>query len=166
MSKLLSEKQVLRKLKIDDFRQLTKDKVIKMSSMLDKMDPEVAKKALEQFPDFSETMKEVLMEYKAILDKSLDENGESVRSYYFTCDAIITSCQKELDKDNLSFDEKQSIIEQMTLIARMKSEKDSENKRFILSMAVTGLVAVGTVAAALLAALGGLTNTEDNDYLN
>ena len=28
-----------------------------MASMLDKMDPEVAKKALEQFPDFSNTVK-------------------------------------------------------------------------------------------------------------
>jgi hypothetical protein len=45
MSKLLTEQKVFRKLDIKDFRHLTKDKVITMASMLDKMDPEVAKKA-------------------------------------------------------------------------------------------------------------------------
>ena len=61
MGRPLTEQQVLKKLKIEDFRHLTKDKVIAMASMLDKMDPEVAKKSLEQFPDFSKTMKAVLM---------------------------------------------------------------------------------------------------------
>ena len=42
MGRPLTEQQVLKKLKIEDFRHLTKDKVIAMASMLDKMDPEVA----------------------------------------------------------------------------------------------------------------------------
>lgn len=46
MSKPLTEQKVLRKLGIQDFRHLTKDKVITMASMLDKVDPEVAKKQL------------------------------------------------------------------------------------------------------------------------
>ena len=46
MSRTLTEKKVLKKLGIDDFRHLTKEKVITMATMLDKMDPEVAKKAL------------------------------------------------------------------------------------------------------------------------
>lgn len=66
---MMSEAKVLKKLDIADFRHLTKDKVIKMASMLDKMDPEVAKKALEQFPEFVNTTKEMLTEYKESLDK-------------------------------------------------------------------------------------------------
>ena len=46
MRKLLSEKKVLKKLGIDDFRHMTKNKVIKLVSMLDRVDPEVAKKAI------------------------------------------------------------------------------------------------------------------------
>ena len=45
MARSLTEQKVLKKLGIDDFRHLTKDKVITMASMLDRMDPEVAKKA-------------------------------------------------------------------------------------------------------------------------
>lgn len=98
MARSLTEQKVLKKLGIDDFRHLTKDKVITMASMLDRMDPEVAKKAIEQFPEFAHTMKDILNDYKQTLDKALDENGDSVKSYYSSCDAIITSLQKELTK--------------------------------------------------------------------
>lgn len=47
MNRSLTEKQVLRKLGISDFRHMTKDKVVRFVSMLPYMDPEVAKKALE-----------------------------------------------------------------------------------------------------------------------
>ena len=48
-SKVLSESQVLEKLDIPDFRHLSKDKIMTFFSMLPSMDPEVAKKAIEQF---------------------------------------------------------------------------------------------------------------------
>ena len=44
MSKMLTETQVLKKLNIPDFRHLSKDNVMSFVSMIDKMDPEVAKK--------------------------------------------------------------------------------------------------------------------------
>lgn len=43
----------------------------------------------------------------------VEENGESVKSFYSSCDTIISSLQKELDKENLSFDEKKYIIDKM-----------------------------------------------------
>lgn len=47
MSKQLTEAQVLEKLNIPDFRHLSKDNVMSFASMIQDMDPEVAKKALE-----------------------------------------------------------------------------------------------------------------------
>ncbi len=163
MSKPLTEQKVLQKLNIQDFRHLTKDKVITMASMLDKMDPEVAKKALEQFPEFASTMKEILSDYKESLDKALESNDESVKSYYSSADAIIATLQEELKKENLSFDEKKYIIDKMIAVQKMKGEKDSENKRFIAAIAGCGLLAVGVVAIGLQAALGGNTKIELDD---
>ena len=77
-----------------------------MASMLDRVDPEVAKKAIEQFPDFSNTAKAILKEYKESLDKSLELNADSVKSYYDACNSIISSLQKEVENENLSFEEK------------------------------------------------------------
>lgn len=168
MNKTLTEQKVLKKLGIEDFRHLTKDKVITMASMLDKMEPEVAKKAIEQFPNFSNTMKEILHEYKESLDRAQEANAESVKSFYDSCDMIINSLQTELEKDNQTFEERKYIIDKMMEVAKMKGDKDSENKKFILTMVVTGVVALGTAATVLLSALGGNTKIEmqDDDKLN
>ena len=163
MGRPLTEQKVLRKLDIEDFRHLTKDKVITMASMLDKMDPEVAKKALEQFPEFSNTVKEMLHGYKDTLDKGLESNRESVQSYYDSCKSIIEVLQKQLDDENLSFEERKYSIDKMLEISKMMDEKDSENKKFITTMAVVGAAAVGIVTAVLASALGGNTKIEKND---
>lgn len=159
---MMNEKKVLKKLNIIDFKHLTKDKVITMASMLDKMDPEVAKKALEQFPEFANTAKDILSDYKETLDKGLEANDESIKKVYATYTAIIESLQKELEKENLTFDERKYIIEQMKEIADKVAKKDTENKRFILKLCKIGGVVVLGCLALLLTALGGNTQAEDD----
>ena len=56
MSKTITEQKGLNKLDILDLRHITKDKVMGFESMLPDMDPEVAKKVLEQFPEFAKTI--------------------------------------------------------------------------------------------------------------
>lgn len=163
MNKLLTEQKVLKKLGIEDFRHLTKAKVITLASMIDKMDPEVAKKALEQFPEFAKTISEMLKEYKQILDKALDSNSESMKSYYDICNSIIESLKEELKDQELSFEERKYIIEQMKDVANMVGEKDTENKRFLASLSIIGGVVVAAIAGAVAAALGGKTSLETDD---
>lgn len=168
MSKPITEQKVLKKLGIEDFRHLTKDKVITMASMLDKMNPEVAKKAIEQFPDFSNTMKEILHDYMESLDKAQEANAESVKSFYDSCDMTISFLQKELERTDQTFEERKYIIDKMMELNRMKGNKDSENKKFIATMALFGVAALGLVAGALSSALGGNTKIEmqNNDNLD
>lgn len=160
---MMSEAKVLKKLDIADFRHLTKDKVIKMASMLDKMDPEVAKKALEQFPEFANTTKGMLTEYKESLDKGLESNNESVKAVYDTYNAVITSLQKELENENLTFEQKKYIIEQMKDVAEKVDKKDTENKRVIAGMATLATIVVGGTVAVLASVLGGNTQIETDD---
>lgn len=160
---MMSEEKVLKKLDIVDFRHLTKDKVIKMASMLDKMDPEVAKKALEQFPEFANTTKEMLRDYKESLDKGLESNNESVAKVYDSYNAIIVALQKELENEELTFEQKKYIIEQMKDVAEKVDKKDSENKKFIAGMATFATVVVGGTIAVLASVLGGNTQIEAND---
>ena len=134
-----------------------------MASMLDKMDPEVAKKALEQFPDFANTMKDVLIQYKENLDVLLKENGDSVKAYYDSCDAIICALQKELEREELSFDERKYIIDKMLEVNQMKGMKDSENKKFLATLAMCGVAAVTVVAGTLAAVLGANTQISAKD---
>lgn len=163
MSKPFTEQRVLKKLGIQNFRHLTKDKVITMASMLDKMDPEVAKKAIEQFPNFSDTMKEILRDYKESLDKAQEANANSVSSFYESCDMILSSLQEELKRDEQTFEERKYIIDKMMEVNKIKGDKDSENKKFIATMALFGIATVGIVAGALSSALGGNTKIEMQD---
>ena len=163
MNRPLNEQKVLKKLNISDFRHLTKDKVITMASMLDKMDPEVAKKAIEQFPEFSATIKEMLSNYKETLDKGLENNKESVQTYYVSCNSIIEALKKELENENLCFDERKYIIDQMLEISKQMGEKDSENKKFIATMALIGGGVVVVLGGILASVLGGNTKIEASD---
>lgn len=155
MNRCLTEQKVLDKLGIEDFRHLTKEKVVTMATMLDKMDPEVAKKALDQFPEFASTMKEILCDYKESAEAALKSNDENVKSWYVTCDATITALLKELETNDLTFDQKRYIVDQVMILLKMKSDVDSRNKGFVATMHVLGVVAIGITATALVTALGG-----------
>lgn len=149
MGRTLAEQKVLKKLGIPDFRHMTKDKIVDFATMLPRMDPEVAKKALEQFPEFTAAAKEIVSYYKEIILKGFDENSESVDSFYLTCDAIIETLKQQLLNEDLTFEQKQIIIDKMIDLARMKSEKDTENKKYILDT-------IKTVGGYVSAIVGGM----------
>ena len=103
MPRTLTEQIVLKKLGIPDFRHMTKDKIVQFASVLPRMDPEVAKKALEQFPEFAKSATEIVSYYKDVVYKGLDENTASVNSFYAMCDAINDTLQEQLQDEHLTF---------------------------------------------------------------
>ena len=105
----------------------------------------------------------MLSEYKDSLDKGLESNNESVKAVYDTYNSVIASLQKELDKDDLSFEQRKYIIEQMKEIAEKVYKKDTENKRFIAGMATLATVVVGVGIAILASVLGGNTQIKSDD---
>ena len=80
-----------------------------------------------------------------------------MKAVYDTYNSVIASLQKELDKDDLSFEQRKYIIEQMKEIAEKVDKKDTENKRFIAGMATLATVVVGGGIAILASVLGGNT---------
>lgn len=153
MQKQLTEKEVLKKLDIPDFRHLTKDKVVSFASMVSQMDPAVAQKAIEQFPQFASVTLEALKDYKAVLDKALDKNSESANRCYDIYDKITDVLTKCLGDEDITFEEKKYYIEQLKEIARMAEARDVDNKKFNWGLIVTGgiaiLSALGFAAAVL-----------------
>ncbi len=168
MVKKLNEVEVLQKLDIPDFRHLSKDKVVELASMLNEMAPEVAVKALEQIPDATETFKDIVLQLKSLAAETLQDNANSYKSFNATCDAIISSLEKILESDkDLSFEQKQVLIQQMIELAKMKDAKDTENKKFnlkILQIAASVAVVFGlTVAAIFGVNIKGLLGHPDID---
>ncbi|MCI6974457.1 MAG: hypothetical protein MR915_03040 [Oscillospiraceae bacterium] len=160
MSKMLTETQVLKKLNIPDFRHLSKDNVMSFVSMIDKMDPEVAKKALEQFPDFAKVSIQGLNDLKDTVSKVMDDDKESAHRFYDMCDTIIDAIKLAMSDGVVTFEEKKYCIDKMQEIARMASEKDSECKKFKWSLVANFALTTVTVLAVAVSVLGGASNIE------
>lgn len=142
---------------------MTKDKIVKFASMLPYMDPEVAKKALEQFPAFKDLASDLVTQYKGIIDKAIDGNEVSQKAFYDACNSIIQSLQKELEDDGITSEEKDRIEEKMIRVAQMIGEKDSENKGFLLKVLGIGAFVVTIVGGAAAAILGSNTQISQKD---
>ena len=155
MSKHLSEKEVLKKLDIPDFRHLTKDKVVSFASLMSEMDPVVAQKAIEQFPEFAKVTLDALKDYKKVLDKTLDKNSESLNRCYNIYDKITVALTQCLEKEDISFEERKYYIEQLKEIAQMARGTDADNKKFNWGLVAAGGAALATVIGVTFAALGG-----------
>lgn len=158
MNNQLSEQQVLHQLNIPDFRHITKDKVMTFASMLQNMEPEVAKKALEQFPQFASMALDAMREYKAILDKTLDDNSESTKQCFDVYNTVLSTLKNCVEKEELSFDEKKYYLDRMMEIAKMADSKDTENKKFNWKIVSAGAVAVIAIVGIGASILGGNTN--------
>lgn len=161
----ISEQKALKRLGIPDFRYMTKEKVTKLVSMLPYMDPEVAKKALEQFPTFKEFAGNIVEQYKDIVNKVIDSNKDSQEHFYSTCSSIIDILQFELQKETLSPEERDNVENKIIKVAEMIGEKDRENKEFHLKL-TKYFLAAGTALSLIAASLIGsniLQNIDFND---
>lgn len=152
MYRSYTEKQVLKRLDIPDFRHLTKDKVIAFASMLPKMQPEVAKKALEQFPNFATTSLDLMRDYRAIFEEVLADDREGTKACYDVYIRAIDAHQRVLaeGEHELSFEEKKYLLSQIKELADTYADienKKSENRIKLLAIA-------GGVATAIIAVLG------------
>ena len=149
----LTEQEVLERLNLPGFSRMGKKDVIRLGNMLPEMEPEVAKKALEQFPKFAETMRGMMSEYRETLSQNMRSNEEGVRACAESCRTILDALQRELDKETLSFPEREAVIDRMVEVSRLMHEKDSENKKFLWGLAGIAAAAVavaGGIAAGLL----------------
>lgn len=63
----------------------------------------------------------------------------------------------------LSFDERKYIIDKMLEVNQMKGMKDTENKKFLATLAMCGVAAVTVVTGTLAAVLGANTQIASKD---
>lgn len=168
--KQLTEQEVLEILDIPDFRHMSKDKVMKFASELPNMDPQAAKTALLQFPEFAATTRDVMSCFQETMLEVLKEDQGNVKSFNESCDVILALLASLAEQSDISFEQKEKIIDKMIAIVQLKGNKDTETKKFkykLLAL-LTGLLSV--LALALLASLGGKAElhegSEDEDEEN
>ena len=101
MHRTLSEQNVLKLLDIPDFRHMSKDKVVAFASMLPRRNPEVAKAALAQIPEYVKLASEIVRTYKEVIDKMFETNATDTKAFYDACNSILLSLDRQLQAEIL-----------------------------------------------------------------
>ena len=143
-----------------EWKRLGKLGAVQLVSSLDRMDPEVAKKALEKYPDFSGAVSAAARDQHEAVEKAMAQNAESQGYYYAACNSVLESLKALLNDESLSFAQKRELVGQMKEVAGMMGEKDAENKRYLRAVLKLGALAAFGAALALFAALGGKARLE------
>ena len=154
MSKtLVSVEEVKNVLKIDSFRNLSKDKIMEFVSLIPNMDKEVAIKIIEQYPAFAKLSESMVAQLNKMCDTALEKNEESQRLTIQAYKQILDELSNQLHMEDISKEEREKITKQMIEIVDKISVKDTENKAFIDKMAKysTGFaIGVVVLGAAIL----------------
>lgn len=140
----VNEQLLLHDLGIKSWREMSKAKIVKFASNLHKMDPEVAKAAIAQFPHYAELANAMINSYKETAIEVMRSNETTVKVRMEAYISVLNSLQKQLEFDELTDDSRQHINECMVDIAREIGDIDHDNKAFLMGMLrVAGGVALG-----------------------
>ncbi|OXZ27845.1 hypothetical protein B9N51_06580 [Finegoldia magna] len=135
MSKtFVSVEEVKNALKIDSFRNLSKDKIMEFVTLIPNMDKEVAIKIIEQYPAFAKLSESMVAQLNKMCDTALEKNEESQRLTIQAYKQILDELSNQLHMEDISKEEREKITKQMIEIAYKISVKDTENKAFIDKM--------------------------------
>lgn len=152
----LSEKEVLKKLNIKNFRQLSKDHVIEMASLLDEMSPEVAKKALNQFPNFAQMTQKSVNEFQQHLNRIVESNDKHLMFVMESIQGDINILQELLKDPDLTFEQKMIIMSWVDKCQDRLVGLEARNKNWLAGVVtVVGSVALCGAAAGAFILTGG-----------
>lgn len=168
MSRTISEKKVLKQLKIEDFRHLSKDTVMRFASSIQKMDPEVAKKALEQFPNFANAVKDGVAQYREIAENVIKSGDKNHDALIAMIDAENQQLIKMLDENELTLEEKFQIMDRLDKLQDKLSAANKEMRMYRLKVAGGVLTVVGVGILTLATVLGGnseISQLDNNDIV-
>ena len=145
----ISKKRALKLLGLSDFSEMREDKVGQFVSLARKMDPEVVKAAINQFPEFKDMALQMTASLKEILNTSLEYNNHSQDIFYDACNSVLASLDEQLKDDEIDKEERAAIQDNMLQVLKMMSDKDSENKKHIekaVNWVIGGAVILGVAA--------------------
>lgn len=130
----VTEEQVKKALKIESFRNLSKDKIMEFVSLLPNMDKDVAIAVVNQFPAYTDNAKVMVNCLKDMCRDIIEKNDTSTKEVASAYNIILNDLSTLLLRDDISYEERAYITEKMIDIADKIAIKDTENKNFLAAM--------------------------------
>ena len=150
----ISEDAVKRALKIDSFRNLSKDRIMQFASMIPYMDREVAIAIINQFPEFADFGKTAISSYMQICDDILKDNKENQTAVIHGYQTILDALSQRMERESITEEDRKSITEDMITVADKIALVDLQNKKFLDKMGTKILWGVLGVTAIIGAGIG------------
>ena len=125
-----SEEAVKKALKIESFRNLTKDKVMEFTSMIPYMEKEVAMEVIKQFPVYVDFAKTVIEHYTQICETILATNKEEYEKAVDAHQFVLESFSKQLENENLTAEERANLSDKMIAEAEKITELYLQQQKF------------------------------------
>lgn len=150
-----SEAEVMKVLEIDTWRNLSRDKILKFVAMMPEMDKEVAIKVIEQFPEFRQFATDALDVLEKEHASTLAFNKQSQDKVHHAYQEVRAILAHELQRGELTGEERMAVIGLIMETANREFEKDSENKRFLDTLLGKTVLATGAALALGIVVLGG-----------
>ena len=150
-----SEEQLKKKLNIDSWRNLSKEKFLDYVAIIPDVSEEIRLKVLENLPellnftkDLTETMK---FQQEKIINANLNTNNAVIKS--------LDNIQKSLDsfgnKPDLSKDDLRYIVDKQMELAKMYIEFNKEDKEFLKNI-WSGVVKYGLAVLLFVGSILGI----------
>jgi hypothetical protein len=142
------EASIKRKLGIQTWRNISKDKVLKFAAAMPEMATEVRLKLIEQFPAFKDLGKADIDAVKEAHKSTLEANEDSQGQFYRASQDQRDALRADLGRDDLTWEQRDSLHDRLDRNVRQAFEKDSESKQF-LGTNMRVVAAAGAAAVAL-----------------
>ncbi|MFD0435273.1 hypothetical protein [Streptomyces chartreusis] len=143
----VNESAVKRKLGISNWRNLSKDKVLKFAAAMPDMATEVRLKLIDQFPAFKDLGKADIDAVAEAHKSTLAANENSQNHFYKASQDQRDALQADLGRDDLSWAQREALHDRLDENVRRVDDKDSQNKQFLGAgmkvMAAAGAAALG-----------------------
>ncbi|MPV37112.1 hypothetical protein [Georgenia subflava] len=150
-----AEVELMKRLGIESWRNLSKDKFMTFVSDLPNMDREVALKVVAQFPNFKDLVLDTFKQVEEEATRARTFNWKSQKKVHKAFEQYRQILSRELEREDSSSEDRFVILGLLKDAIDAEATKDSENKKF--QLIVTGMLTTAALALAgtALAALGG-----------
>lgn len=136
---LATIESVKKETKINNFENLSKEKMQELVSKIPQINKDVLIKILEQIPAQIEFSRGITDHLRSMHDSILKENSNSQNDILESYKKIIDILGDKLKDNKLCKEDEQYIIENIKYLLEKMGTKDSENKNFLLdTIKITG----------------------------
>lgn len=168
----LTEKRLMKKLGISDWRHLSKDRMMTFASSIKYVNPETAKEILNQIPNFNEYSLSLLNEYSKNIESILEKNEKTNLELLSACKSLISSIESLITSKDIDSTERDELIDKELKVIELMRLIDSDNKKYhlILSgmLGLTSIFSVGILGSILGSNINFFNNSsepEDDEYI-